>query len=705
MNAALQTRFEALKASGLLPSPRGVALAVMTLTRQDDASLNQIAHTIETDPALVSRLIKLTNSCQFAGARPVLAIKDAISVLGLNAVRGVALGLSLMAQRDSPRCADFDYPRFWSHNLACAVAMRVFSGHTRLMQGDEAFSLGLLARVGELGLAGLFPNDFARLQQQAHASAATLLRLEREAFGFDHADLSTALLQDWGLPAGLIQAVALHDLGSAAPQPDNQRFARIAQMLTLCTTVAELCLASVANRRDLLTRLITQGQGFDLQSDDLQTLCDEVAQDWNHWCGMLDIAAQKVPPLTELMAEVTHPPVTDQDVGDLQRLMAEIAQLTQRVEESRQRNLENEQRMELALQGSKLGLWDWQISSGRVTFDARWCAMLGYRVGELPTRMDTWQTLIHPQDMPQVMQILNAHLQDGAAVYETEHRLRHKNGQWVWVQDRGQVVARDSTGAALRMVGTHSDISQRKQVEAELLRSNQELEQFSYSISHDMRQPLRMISSYLQLLQKSLGQQLTTEQTDYLHFAVDGAQRMDTMMLGLLDYSRVGRKGEPMQLVDSRSLVSEALHFLHTSMGETQAQVQVQGEWPQVLVSPDEMLRLLQNLIANALKFHAPACHPTVTITSAFDLSHWTLCVADNGIGLAPGQIGRLFQMFARLQPRTAFEGTGIGLALCRKIAERHGGRIWAESIGEGQGSRFWVVLPLLAAPTPVAAQ
>jgi light-regulated signal transduction histidine kinase (bacteriophytochrome) len=245
------------------------------------------------------------------------------------------------------------------------------------------------------------------------------------------------------------------------------------------------------------------------------------------------------------------------------------------------------------------------------------------------------------------------------------------------------------------VVVAYADITAHKQAEAELLRSNSELEQFSYSISHDMRQPLRMISSYLQLLEKSLGAQLDAEQRLHFHFAIDGAQRLDRMLIGLLDYSRVGRQGEPPAWIDSRALLDEVLLFLHPAIAEAQAEVRVEGKWPRLRVSPNEMLRLVQNLIANALKFRVAGRMPEIALMSEIVGQTWRLSVSDNGIGIIPEQIGRLFQMFQRLQSRADYEGTGIGLALCRKIAEHQGGRIWAESAGEGLGSCFKVEIPL----------
>ena len=260
---------------------------------------------------------------------------------------------------------------------------------------------------------------------------------------------------------------------------------------------------------------------------------------------------------------------------------------------------------------------------------------------------------------------------------------------------RAVVSGEDEAAQLARQFNAMLDTLSRR--ETELLRSNAELEQFSYAISHDMRQPLRMIASYLQLLDATLAEKLDAEQREYLNFAADGAKRLDAMLVALLEYSRVGRKGEPPTLMQSRAIVDEALLFLQPAIAEAKADVRIEGDWPRVQVSPDEMLRLAQNLIGNAIKFRVAGRTPEISVRSQTVGKEWRLCVADNGTGIAPGQIGRLFQVFQRLQLRGAYEGSGIGLALCRKIAEHHRGRIWAESEGEGKGSRFCVALPLTA--------
>lgn len=253
----------------------------------------------------------------------------------------------------------------------------------------------------------------------------------------------------------------------------------------------------------------------------------------------------------------------------------------------------------------------------------------------------------------------------------------------------------DESGNVLGTTGFVRDITGRKEFEEELKRSNIELEQFSYAISHDMRQPLRMISSYLQLIEMSLADQLDSEKRGYFNFAIDGAKRIDQMLVALLEYSRVGRVGEPLDWIDSRAALDEALQFLQPAIAEAQAKVSIAGDWSRILVSHDEILRLIQNLIGNAIKYRIAGRIPEIIVASETVKNEWHLSVSDNGVGIIPDQIKRLFQVFQRLQSREAYEGTGIGLALCRKVAEHHKGRIWAESAGEGQGSKFCVALPM----------
>lgn len=275
--------------------------------------------------------------------------------------------------------------------------------------------------------------------------------------------------------------------------------------------------------------------------------------------------------------------------------------------------------------------------------------------------------------------------------------------EWTWLRQDGKHLAinlfvtkiLNENNELSGYLGVAEDITLSKDYEDELLRSNIELEQFSFAVSHDMRQPLRMIASYLQLIEMGLADKLNAEQHSYFNFAVEGAKRIDHMLVALLEYSRIGRKGEPAKWIESRDILNEAIKFLQPVISEARALIKIDGMFPRILAGQDEILRLLQNLIGNAVKYRIADRIPEIIITSQLLNHEWQVCVADNGVGIIPDQIKRLFKVFQRLQTRQAYEGTGIGLALSRKIVEHHKGRIWAESDGEGQGSRFYFAIPL----------
>ncbi|WP_448206899.1 PAS domain S-box protein [Azospirillum sp. sgz302134] len=244
------------------------------------------------------------------------------------------------------------------------------------------------------------------------------------------------------------------------------------------------------------------------------------------------------------------------------------------------------------------------------------------------------------------------------------------------------------------------DITERRQAEAalrgktaELERSNAELEAFAYVASHDLRQPLRTINSYLALLQKDLDGTLDEETNEYMEFARQGAQRMDRLIVDLLEYSRVGRKTRPFALHAASDILAAARDNLEAAIAEAQATVTVAPDLPALWGDDNELVRLFQNLIGNAVKYRAADRPPVVRVACAAEEEGWHFTVADNGIGIAPEHFDRIFGIFQRLHSRDQYDGTGVGLAVCKKIVEHHGGRVWVESEPE-RGSTFHVVLP-----------
>jgi diguanylate cyclase (GGDEF)-like protein len=301
MNASLQAQFDQLKSSGLLPSPKGPALAVIQLTRDPKVSVAQLAQAIKADPSLMARLIKLANSCRAPGVRPVLVIQDAVSVLGLAAVRGLAMGFSMMNEARSGKCRTFDYPVFWSRNLARAVAMQALAPLARVMPCDEAFTLGLLAHTGELGLASVFPDAYAELLERLPAGGPELLQQERRSFLLDHADLTAALLSDWGLPVALIEPVRCHEQPEIAGFAAGSRPEQLLLVLILASRIADICLSSPDRRSTMVRGLSELSDRLSIGVEQLSELCDGIVAGWTEWCRLLDVPPQRLPPFAELL--------------------------------------------------------------------------------------------------------------------------------------------------------------------------------------------------------------------------------------------------------------------------------------------------------------------------------------------------------------------------------------------------------------------
>ena len=239
------------------------------------------------------------------------------------------------------------------------------------------------------------------------------------------------------------------------------------------------------------------------------------------------------------------------------------------------------------------------------------------------------------------------------------------------------------------------EIHTREQAEAALKRSNAELEQLAYVASHDMQEPLRMIASYLQLVERRYADQLDADGKEFIGYAVDGAKRMQALIQDLLAYSRVGTKGHPPAPVDAAAVLRTALAHLELAINESAATITA-DPLPWVMGDGGQLLQLIQNLLANAIKFRGTA-PPRVHVGCQPDGDSWRFEVRDNGIGIDPEFAERIFVMFQRLHSRSAYPGTGIGLALCKRIVERHGGRLWVEP-AEGGGSVFKFTLPQVAA-------
>ena len=336
----------------------------------------------------------------------------------------------------------------------------------------------------------------------------------------------------------------------------------------------------------------------------------------------------------------------------------------------------------------------WQTDAeGNFTYMSPAVREFGYE----PEELLGWHftDILRPEDQGRFLELFVQDLESPAA-HRYELRARAKDGSWFWLDVSVSYQVED--GIAVAMQGIARNIHERKLAEArlerlmsDLARSNTELEQFAYVASHDLQEPLRMVASYVQLLERRYQGKLDQDANEFIGFAVDGANRMQRLINDLLAYSRVGTQGKAFQPVPMAGALHAALSNLQVAVTESAAEV-TQAELPTVTGDESQLVQLLQNLVANAIKFHGEA-PPRIHLTAEQGKGEWLFRVQDNGIGIDPRYAARIFVIFQRLHTRQQYAGTGIGLALCKRIVDRHRGRIWVEST-PGQGSAFCFTIP-----------
>jgi len=288
--------------------------------------------------------------------------------------------------------------------------------------------------------------------------------------------------------------------------------------------------------------------------------------------------------------------------------------------------------------------------------------------------------------------------QGGGYIDRLEHRVRQADGTEFEAEFSG-VPLFDDDGNLAGWVTLSRDITERKKMEAkiqqlldELKRSNTELEQFAYVASHDLQEPLRMVSSYLQLLARRYKGKLEADADEFIEFAVDGSTRMMAMIQALLIYSRVGTKGKPPEPTDCEEVLAQTLKGLQAALQERGAEV-THDPLPTIMADGVQMGQLFQNLIGNGIKFQEEGVQPHVHVSVKDEGDNWLFSFGDNGIGIDSQYKDRIFVIFQRLHGKQEYKGTGIGLAVCKRIVERHGGRIWVES-EPGKGATFLFTIP-----------
>jgi PAS domain S-box-containing protein len=382
-------------------------------------------------------------------------------------------------------------------------------------------------------------------------------------------------------------------------------------------------------------------------------------------------------------------PLLDAD-GEITRWLGAANDVTERVE--RERYLEEtKKRLEAAAEAGAVGTWEWHIPDDQIVTSASFAKKYGIDPDAATegVSLDQFILAIHDDDRDRVKRNIEDAIESGEE-YKDEYRVWDDDGELRWVVARGHVEYADD-GTPVSFPGALADITERKQFERRLEESNERLEQFAYAASHDLQEPLRMVTSYLQLIERRYADELDEDGEEFIEFAVDGADRMHDMIKGLLEYSRVERRGDPFEPVDLDAVLADVRQDLEIKIEESDATITAES-LPRVEGDPGQLRQVFQNLLSNAIKY-SDNDPPQVDISAVRNGSKVIVSVTDEGIGIDPDERDQVFEVFQSLHAQDEHSGTGIGLALCKRIVERHGGDIWVES-EPGEGTTFSFTLP-----------
>ena len=363
------------------------------------------------------------------------------------------------------------------------------------------------------------------------------------------------------------------------------------------------------------------------------------------------------------------------------------------------------QRYDLITKATNDIIWEWDMEKGLlVKANSGFSDFFGTEPGKIIVHFHTWKKLLHPDDFYRVIKKRNDVLRNPENLYwEDEFRMVDVSGKYNYFYHKAFIV-RDEKGKANRLFGATQNITRRKEDEAllidlnnklkqradELAASNVELERFAYVASHDMQEPLRMITSFLQLFRKKYQDQIDETAEQYLHFVMDGADRMKRLITDLLEYSRIGSNKGVFEPIDTAQVMKELEEVFVNRIAECNATI-VCKNLPVVKGNKTQLFQLFQNLVGNALKYVGKE-NPLVVVQGEEEEHQFLFSVSDNGIGIKPMYFEKIFVLFQRLHHKHEYSGTGIGLSVCKKIVEKHGGKIWVTSEPD-KGSTFYFTI------------
>ena len=352
-------------------------------------------------------------------------------------------------------------------------------------------------------------------------------------------------------------------------------------------------------------------------------------------------------------------------------------------------------KLRVALESGNIGIWEWDLETGELFLDERSEALFGRNAGTFGQTIAAFKNLVREEDISCLESAFKIAIEKDL-ILEVIVRTRSKSPRPTYINLKAHL-RRDKNGKPKRFTGVCFDVTGMKEIEQtilklneDLMRSNKDLENFAYVASHDLQEPLRMVTSFMQLLSMKYEKKLDNDAKEYIGFAVDGAKRMYELLNGLLIYSRLSSRGKDFSRVDMNRIKDCVIENLKLSIKERNAEI-VSDELPVVFADETQMIQLLQNLISNSIKFSQNS--PKIFISTRVEDQFFVFSVRDEGIGIEPQYFDRIFQIFQRLAARGEYDGIGIGLAICKRIVERHKGRIWVESKPE-EGSVFSFTIP-----------
>ncbi len=380
---------------------------------------------------------------------------------------------------------------------------------------------------------------------------------------------------------------------------------------------------------------------------------------------------------------------SSQDITTRKKSEEEFQLASQKLKETTERLL-------LSTEAARVGIFDWDMKSDELIWDKTMKELYGIFDTDFSEDFKNWSSIVHPDDLEECMAEIDLMVTGTATVYDTTFRVIWPDKSIHHIKALGKV-QRDENGEGIRMIGANWDVTKEKEAEVQKLRTqqlevkNKELEKFAYVASHDLREPLRTMKSFAQLMEVKYIDKLDEKASKYLNFISKAASRMGDVVNVLLDHSRVGQN-TVLASIDCQSIINDLMKDLDKLISETKVSFEI-DPLPVIKAYEVEMRMIFQNLVSNAIKFRKEDTRPVISISAKKKSMHWEFCIADNGIGIEPQFKEKIFSLFQKLHSRVEYEGAGIGLAHCQKIVELHGGKIWVES-EVGVGSSFYFTIP-----------